>query len=165
MEWLIPDRMVARVHPCAVSANKDGGQPSQVLGRSRGGFSTKIHVVADALGNPLGFALTPGQVHGLTQAETPLSGRRCDYVIADKGYDADAFLQLMDDLGAIPMVPAGKGHTQSRHYDKHLYGARYRVECFINTIKWFRRVCSRFEKLAGHYLGFLAFVATLIRMR
>jgi transposase len=82
-----------------------------------------------------------------------------------KGYDADAFLQLVDDLGALPVVPARKGRTQSRHYDQHLYGERYRVECFINRIKWFRRIFSRFEKLAGHYLGFLSFVATLIWMR
>ena len=80
----------------------------QALGRSRGGFSTKIHIVVDALGNPLDFVLTAGQVHDVTQALALLQGRRTDYVIVGKGYDATALLELIEQLGAIPLIPARK---------------------------------------------------------
>jgi transposase len=70
MEYLILDSTVVRAHPCAAGAlKKNGGQAAQALGRSRGGFSTKIHISVDALGNPLRFRLTAGQRHDITQAE------------------------------------------------------------------------------------------------
>ena len=54
MEYLIIDSTVVRAHPCAAGAPQgQGGQEAQALGRSRGGFSTKVHVSVDALGNPL----------------------------------------------------------------------------------------------------------------
>jgi hypothetical protein len=71
VECLILDTTIVRAHPCAAGAlHKSGGQTAQALGRSRGGFSTKIRFNVDALGNPLRFALTGGQRHDITQAET-----------------------------------------------------------------------------------------------
>jgi transposase len=150
---------------CGRGIKKKGGQDAQALGRSRGGFSTKIHVVVDALGNPLDFILTGGQVSDITQAPTLLAGYRADYVIADKGYDADDFIQLVADMDAIPVIPARKNRIQSRDYDTHLYRERHVVECFFNKIKWFRRIFARFDKLDTRYSGFLSFVATLIWLR
>ena len=69
-ELLMPDSTAARAHPCAAGALKrHGGQEKQAPGRSRGGFSTKIRIAADAPGNPLKFILTPGQNQDITQAE------------------------------------------------------------------------------------------------
>lgn len=150
---------------CGRSLKKNGGQDAQALGRSRGGFSTKLHFIVDALGNPLDFVLTGGQRHDITQAPTLLNGQRSDYVIADKGFDDDDFIQLIRDLGAIPVIPARKNRTQPRDYDTHLYKERHLVECFFNKIKWFRRIFSRFDKLDRSYCGFLAFVSTLIWLR
>ncbi|MFN8456020.1 MAG: transposase [Anaerolineae bacterium] len=79
-----------------------GGQAEQALGRSRGGFSTKIHAVVDALGNPFDFVLTAGQTHDVTQGQTLLQGRRSEYVIADKGYDANDFLAFIEAMGLFP---------------------------------------------------------------
>lgn len=121
--------------------------------------------MVDALGNPLDFILTGGQRHDVTQAPALLQGRQCDYVIADKAYDADTFLELVEAMGAIPVIPARKNRTTERFYDHHLYRERQLVECFINKIKWFRRIFARFDKLASRYLGFLTFVATLIWLR
>ena len=70
------------------SSPKKGGQAAQALGRSRGGFSTKIHVSVDGLGNPLRFILTGGQQHNITQAEGLIAGYAGEHVLADKGYDA-----------------------------------------------------------------------------
>ncbi len=69
MESLIIDSTICRAHPCAVGASKkNGGTENQALGRSRGGFSTKIHVAVDALGNPLRMLITPGQRNDIVEA-------------------------------------------------------------------------------------------------
>lgn len=165
-EWLLLDSTVVRAHPCAAGApTQQGGQQAQALGRSRGGFSTKIHTLVDALGNPLDFVLTAGQAHDVKQAPTLLQGRRCDYVIADKAYDADSLLDCIKAMGATPVIPARKNRIEPRPLDAHLYKERHLVECFINKLKWFRRIFSRFDKLATRFLGFLSFVSALIWLR
>jgi len=101
MEHLLIDSTVIRAHPCAAGASKKkGGQAEQALGRGRGGFSTKIHVNVDALGNPVRFTLTGGQRHDITQADVLIAGYKGEYVIADKSYDADAFRQVVKASGA-----------------------------------------------------------------
>jgi transposase len=124
-----------------------------------------IEAIVKSFGNPLDFVLTAGQRHDVKQAPALLAGRRCEYVIADKGYDADRLLDLIDAMGAIPVIPACQNRTEPRFYDAHLYKERHLVECFINKIKWYRRLFSRFDKLAKHFLGFLSFVASLIWLR
>ena len=69
LECLIIDSTVVRAHPCAPERPPKRWPGSQALGRSRGGFSTKVHVSVDALGNPLRFILTGGQQHDITQAD------------------------------------------------------------------------------------------------
>lgn len=119
----------------------------------------------DALGNPLDFVLTGGERNDVTQAPTLLAGRRADYVIADKGYDAGSVIEQIEELGAIPVVPARKNWRQPRYYDTHLYRERHVAECCVNKLKHFRRIFSRFDKLDSRYLGFLQFVVALIWLR
>ena len=83
------------------SSPQKGGQAAQALGRSRGGFSTKIHVSVDGLGNPLRFILTGGQQHDITQAEELIAGYAGEHVLADKGYDAQEFRQHMSRVNYI----------------------------------------------------------------
>ena len=135
------------------------------MGRSRGGFSTKIHVSVDALGNPLRFRLTGGQHHDITQAEDLLTGLSSEYVLADRAYDADALIDFIIEQGATPVIPPRKRRKQPRQYDTWRYRERALVECFINKIKHFRRIFSRFDKLASRYLGFLCFAGALIWLR
>lgn len=119
----------------------------------------------DALGNPLQFQLTAGQAHDITQAEALLLSAPIEYVIADKGYDAETFVQAIRERGAIPVIPPRSNRKTQREYDAHLYKERHLVECFINKIKHYRRIFSRYDKLATTYLGFLHFVSTLIWLR
>ena len=72
---------------------KSGGQEAQALGRSRGGFSTKVHIAVDALGNPLRLLLTAGQRHDSPQASALIEGYEPQVLIADKGYDSDPLLE------------------------------------------------------------------------
>ena len=147
------------------SLEKKGGQSAQALGRSRGGFSTKIHISVDALGNPLRFELTGGQRHDLTQGEQWIADYSSAYVIADKGYDSDDFLQLVVSNGSVAVIPPRSTRKAMREYDKHLYRERHLVECFINKIKHYRHIFSRFDKLSQRYLGFLSFVGALIWLK
>ena len=144
---------------------KSGGQEAQALGRSRGGFSTKLHLVVDGLGNPLRLHLSAGQVHDITQASDLLKGLTCDYVIADRGYAAQTLIDQITESGATAVIPPHQRAKLKREYDRWLYRERHLVECFINKIKHFRRVFSRFDKLAHRYAGFLHFVSVLVWLR
>ena len=119
----------------------------------------------DALGNPLRFELTAGQHHDITEAESLIVGFEAEHVLGDKGYDSAEFLQFIQNLGAVPVIPPRSNLKTLREYDKYLYRERHLVECFINKIKHYRHIFSRFDKLANRYLGFISFVGALIWLR
>jgi transposase len=151
---------------CGRGPKKNGSQADQALGRSKGGFSTKIHVSVDGLGNPLRFILTAGQRNDITQAEALIINLDFERLIADKGYDADHFIKLIiEEYEAEVVIPPRAKRKEVRIYDEHLYKERHLVECFINKIKHYRRIFSRFEKLAHRYFSFLSFVGALIWLR
>ena len=101
----------------------------------------------DGLGNPLRFILTGGQQHDITQAEELIAGYAGEHVLADQGYDAQEFRQHILELGMMPVIPPRSNRKAPADYDRHLYRERHPVECFINKIKHYRRIFSRFEKL------------------
>lgn len=146
-------------------AKKSGGQEAQALGRSRGGFSTKVHIAVDALGNPLRLLLTAGQRHDSPQASALIEGFEPRALIADKGYDSGPLIEAVTAKGIKAVIPPKRNRLAQRDYDEHLYRERHLIECFINKIKHYRRVSSRFEKLSKNYLGFLSFVSALVWLR
>lgn len=147
------------------SKKKEGGQAEQALGRSRGGFSTKLHVTVDALGNPLRLRLTAGQRHDIIRATDMLIGLDFEYVLADRSYAAQHFIDVIIAHGAQPVIPPKQNAKQPHAYDAWRYRERHLVECFIGKIKHFRRVFSRFDKLARRYLGFLHLSSVLVWLR
>lgn len=146
-------------------AEKKGGQAAQALGRSVGGFSTKVHIAVDALGNPLRFILTAGACHDIPQAAALTEGFACGALIADKGYDSDDLVAAVEARGGAAVIPPRRNRAERREYDRHLYRERHLIECFINKVKQYRRVFSRFEKLSKNYLAFLSFVSALVWLR
>ena len=150
---------------CRGTEKKRGGQAQQALGRSRGGFSTKIHIAVDALGNPLRLLLTGGQESDVGQGAPLIKDLAAQTVIADKGYDSDELVKTITERQAQAVIPPRVNRKEQREYDRHLYRERHLVECFINKIKHYRRVFSRFEKLSKNYLGFLSFVSALVWLR
>lgn len=160
------DSTVNRAHPCAAGAAQSDAE-SEALGRSRGGFSTKVHAITDALGNPLEFVLTGGQASDIGQAETllALTPAGTEAFVGDKGYDADPLVQAIEERGMKPVIPPRSGRTQVRECDWFVYKERHLIECFFNKIKHYRRIFSRYEKRARNYMGFLRFVAALIWLR
>ena len=138
---------------------------AQSLGRSRGGFSTKIHLATDALGNAVRFILTGGERNDITQAEALIEDFSAEYVIADKGYDSGAFVLTLKGRNSEVVIPSRSNHKEQREIDEHLYKERHLIENQIGKLKQFRRVFSRFDKLARNYLSFIYFASTLIWLR
>ena len=132
------------------------------MGRSRGGFSTKIHVAVNGLGLPVELQLTPGQRADITQAETLVEGHQPVAVIADKGYDSDTLITTIRASGAEAVIPPRKNRAATREYDRHLYKERNLVERFLNRIKRCRRVATRYEKTARNYLAFVQVAAIMV---
>jgi len=142
---------------------KNAGE--QALGRSRGGFSTKIHALCDSLGNPLRFILTPGQRSDFVPAPELLSGYKSQAVLADKGYDADYLIRQIQSQGAIAVIPPKKNRRQQREYDVFLYKERNQVERLFNKLKNFRRVATRYDKLDVAFLGFIYLAAIFLWLK
>ena len=101
----------------------------------------------------------------ITQAEALLPDEPMDTVVADKGYDAKAFVAMVSARGAVAVIPPRKNRQQPWEYDRHIYKERHLIECFFGKIRHYRRSCSRFEKTARNYMGFLRFVAALVWLR
>lgn len=163
-EYLMIDATIIRAHACAAGYEKDGNQKN-ALGRSAGGFSTKIHALCDSLGNPLKFILTQGQVHDVTQAESLIENVKGVHILADKGYDSDDFVKTIEQQGCFALIPPRKNRKLKRAYDKHIYKERHLIECFFGKMKHFRRVFSRFDKASTSFMAFLNFVGALIWLR
>ena len=112
-------------------------------------------MTVDALGNPLRLCLTTGQRHDITQAQRLLEGFDFERLIADRGYSAAHFIEYLLARGIEAVIPPHQRAKVLREYDRWLYRERHLVECFINKIKHFRRIFSRFDKLDRSYSGFL----------
>ena len=141
----------------------------QQIGYSRLGASTKIHTLVDALGNPVNFILSEGQAHDLTCAPELVADVRCAYVCADKAYDAKAFIDLLQANGCVAVVPSNQRSCSKqvarelrRNIDGHLYKDRHLVENFFQRIKRFRRIATRFDKLARNFKAFVHLAAILV---
>lgn len=177
MEWLLMDSTVVRSHACAAGSPKkketvsneeqtpQERNDSQALGRSVGGFSTKIHVVVDSLGNPLRMILTGGQKADSPQAISLLIGFEFKSVLADRGYDSNQLLKFIAKNKSEAVIPSKKNRIEKREIDKHTYKDRHLVECFMNKIKHCRRIFSRFDKYACQYMGFLSLISALIWLK
>ena len=120
----------------------------------------------DALGLPLELAVTEGQAHDMSQAFALVAAfPQAKQVIADKGYDSKALVQLIQQQGATAVIPSRSNAKQPRDYDHHLYKERHLVECLFNKMKHFRRIATRFDKLAKRFMSFLQFTAALLWLR
>src|ERR1700689_4261177 len=147
-------------------AKKNG---PQAIGRSRGGCTTKIHLVAANARCALILKLSPGQAgdapHGrdLLQAGGPVPNG-C-YLIMDSAYQGDETLRLSRQLGYIPVVPPNPQRLVSWEYDRIVYRRRNEIERLSRRLKGFRRVFCRFDKLDVLFTGFIVFALIVEALR
>ena len=135
---------------------------AEALGRSRGGFSSKLHACCDALGNPLRFILTPGQDSDHRQAQSLLGDDVPGAVVADKGYDSESFADFIRQRKAEVVVPSRRSAKTPRNINKNLYKDRNKVERFFGRMKHYRRIATRYDKTAVSYLSFVYIAASMI---
>ena len=128
-------------------------------------MTSKVHIAVDGLGNPLRFILTGGQVGDVTQAQGLITDLAGGHLIADTAYDADQFRARLDDAGTAAVIPSNPSRAQAIPYDAELYKERHLVECFINKIKHFRRIATRYEKTSTAYMAMLFLVGAIIWLR
>lgn len=167
LKKLMGDSTIVRAHACAAGAPAPGQAlpVNQALGRSRGGFTTKIHVLVNGRGNPLRAILTPGQAADAPQIPLLFDQFSPSVAILDKAYDTNAVLEFFESQGTIPVIPPKTNRVVQREYDREVYKERNLVERFMGKIKQFRRVFSRFDKYAQTYLHFIHFACVLISLR
>lgn len=158
------DSTIVRAHACASGYRKDGNA-EQALGRSKGGFTTKIHALVDALGLPIKFILTPGQDHDITQAKALLADVEKSRVLADKAYYSQDICEYLHEKRCKVVIPSRSNAKNKHHIDKEIYKERHLIECFFSKLKQFRRVFSRFDKTIRCFVSFLSFAGSLIWLR
>jgi transposase len=173
LEWLILDSTIIRAHPHAAGARKQadgsGGQAEQALGRSRGGFGTKIHAVVSGLMLPVVLLLSAGQEADVSYAEKLLDGvseqAKVESVIADKGYDSKKVVEKVESKGAAAVIPTLRTRKEQRAIDTERYKDRNLAERFWHKVKQFRRVATRYEKTARNFLAFVQVAAIMVLLR
>ena len=119
------------------------------------------------MGNPLGFTLTPGQRADITQAEALVAPYleapyEVEAIIADKGYDSNAFVAFVEAKEAEAVIPSRRNRKEQREIDENLYADRNKVERFFNRLKHYRRIATRYEKTARNYLSMVYLASAMV---
>jgi transposase len=102
--------------------------------------------------------ISDGQVSDYNKACEVLSGQSAEFVLADRGYAAGYFVEEIEKIGAIAVIPPKKNRLILREYDEILYKERNQVERLFAKMKHYRRFATRYEKLAVNFLGFVYFI-------
>jgi transposase len=155
--------------PARKRAGGTGGQAEQALGRSRGGFGTKVHAAVSGLMLPVVLLLTAGQEADVSSAGSLLQGVPAEAavqaVIADQGYDSQAVVAAVQARGAEAVIPTLSTRKQQRQIDRERYQDRNLAERFWNQVKQFRRVATRYEKTARNSLAFVRVASIMVLLR
>lgn len=118
-------------------------------------MTTKLHVAVDALGNPLRVILSAGQIADIEQAAALIKDQPAEFIVADKGYDSDAFVEAITAQGSQTVIPLRSNRLNPRTFDRHIYKSRNLIERFFSRIRQFRRIATRYDKLAKSFLSFV----------
>ncbi len=157
------DSTIVKAHAHAAGASrKSGGQRANALGRSRGGFSTKLHAVVTTRGKLVRYRRTGGEVNDITQARALVRAGEGTALVGDRGYDSDDFIAHVSAHGMEAIIPSRRHRKVQRPLDRETYALRNIVERWFGRLKMFRRVATRYEKTTPSFLGFVAMAATLI---
>lgn len=139
------------------------GAKAQAIGVSRGGRTTKIHVLTDLLGRPAAIHLTAGNASDVGSAPEVIAAapgpiRR---LVADRGYDADALRRALRTAGTVPVIPGRRSRRRAVRHDRNRYRERWRIEVTFCRLKDFRRRATRYDKLAANFASAIALAAVV----
>jgi transposase len=135
------------------SPRRQRGAKAQAIGISRGGQTTKVHVITDVLGRPAVIHLTPGNASDVKAAPEVIAAApgRLRRLVADRGYDADHLRRDLRSSGTTPVIPGRRTRKRQIRHDGNRYKDRWRIEAAFCRLKDFRRVATRYDKLAANF--------------
>ena len=155
-----------RLHACQSAPLGSGwkrGEQKQAIGRSRGGRNTKVHALADARGRLFAILLTGGEAHDCPVAERLIAtGKASKRLIGDKAYDSAELRLWLKDRGTKPVIPNRSNRKQPFSFNRRLYKERRRIENAFGRLKDFRRIATRYDRLACNFLASVCIVAALV---
>jgi transposase len=162
-EYVIVDGTIVRVHQHGSGAR--GGTKTQAIGRSRGGLTTKIVALVDALGNLVRFVLLPGQRHDSAGVAPLLTDLDFAALLADKAFDSDGLRTELDNRGAVAVIPPKANRVTTILCDFEMYKWRHLVENFFCKIKEFRRIATRYDKTDTSFAAMIHLVGSVLATR
>ena len=162
LETVMIDATITKAQRFASGARGSGEED---LGRSRGGLTTKIHVLIDERGRPLCFLLTPGQAADCPRAETLLDGIALQRLIGDRGYDTDAMRAWCAERGIEVVIPSKRNRKVQIPHDRERYRTRHRIENLFCRVKDWTRIILRKDKTSRSYAGFVSLAFALINIQ
>ena len=154
LEYVAIDGSYIKVHQ-----DGSGGQETKEeakIGPSRGGNTTKVHALCDALGNIVDFEVTPGNTAEVKVAPELIKNCGAEAILADKGYDSEELREEVRKNIMIPMIPRKKNSKKPNlELDPHTFKARYLVENLFQRLKRFRAISTRFDRNSATFIATL----------
>lgn len=152
-------------HTSMLPVHKKKNEDNEAIGRSRGGWTTKVHLSCDERGWVQKIVLTGGQVADVKMALDLVQAVKTEKVIADKAYDADWLLHYLDSEGIEAVIPPKSSRSQKRIIDYKAYKQRNVIERAINKLKHYRKLATRYEKTAISFGAVCFLAATLTNLK
>ena len=137
--------------------NPDGGQ--MAIGRTKGGLNTKLCALVEGRGRLMAAVLAPGQIYEVEAAAPLLDALKNVLLVGDKGFDADALRQKLLAQGCVASIPPRSGRRAPAWYHRGFYRQRHEIENFFQRMKIYKRLSTRYEKLALTFLNFILVAA------
>ncbi|UPJ59791.1 IS5 family transposase [Bradyrhizobium sp. 192] len=163
MEYAMVDATIVKVHRHGQGAK--GGPQSQAIGRSKGGMTTKILALTDALGNLVRFVLLPGQRFDTVGVPPLIEGLAFNALIADKAFDSNVIIAELEARGAKVVISQHPRRAQPLAIDKEMYKWRHLIENFFGKLKEFKRIAMRADKTDQSFTSMIYLAAAAINSR
>lgn len=126
-------------------------------------MNTKLHAVTDANGRPISFFMTAGQVSDYTGAAALLDSLpKAQWMLADRGYDADWFRHALAERGIAACIPSKTNRKVPIPHDTALYRQRHKVENMFGKLKDWRRIHTRYDRCAHTFFSAICIAATML---
>ncbi|WP_199861167.1 MULTISPECIES: IS5 family transposase [unclassified Roseovarius] len=162
-EYAMIDGSIVKVHRSGQGAK--GGPQSQAIGASRGGMTTKIVALTDALGNLVDFRLLPGQAHDLRGVPELIDTLAADHLLADRAFDADWLRTALSERSITPVIPPKSNRRFPAEFDKETYKWRHLIENHFGKLKENRGIAMRSCKTDQSFKAFISLAASIIQLR
>jgi transposase len=139
------------------------GEQNQAVGRSRGERNTKVHAIGDAKGRLLSILLTGGEAHDCPAGKVLVEKTKpAEEMLGDKAYDSAEFRGDLEARGTKPTIPNKSNRKKKFRFSKLRYRKRHLIENAFCRLKDFRRIATRYDKLAVNFAASVYLVAAIV---